>query len=154
MADGARIMRLSGEGLALVKHFEGFSATAYADVAGHMTIGYGHKLAAKEHITEVTQQQAEALLYEDVRWAEQAVRQCIAVPLSQGQFDSLVSFTFNLGAGALQRSTLRQKINRCEHEAVPVELRRWVWAGGRRHTGLLRRRVAEGLMYQGLGWQK
>lgn len=147
------MMRVSKEGLALIKHFEGFSAAVYMDVAGHETIGYGHKLTAEEHITEVTQQQAEVMLQQDVRWAERAVRRCMAVPLAQWQFDSLVSFTFNLGAGALQRSTLRQKINRFEHEAVPSELRRWVWAGGRRHAGLLRRRVAEGLMYEGLRWK-
>jgi len=148
------MMRLSEEGLALIKHFEGFSATVYKDVAGHKTIGYGHKLIAGEVLTEITQEQAEQLLRKDVRWAEQAVMRLIAVPLAQGQFDSLVSFTFNLGVGALERSTLRQKVNRQEHDAVAQELRRWVWAGGRRHLGLLRRRVAEALMYCGLNWRK
>ena len=63
--------------------------------------------------------------------------------LKQEQFDALVSFTFNVGAAALQRSTLRQKINRQEHEYVPKELMRWVYAGGNIMPGLVRRRMAE-----------
>ena len=61
---------------------------------------------------------------------------------------ALGSFAFNLGAGALQRSTLRRKVNREEHDAVPVEFRRWVWAGGRNLKGLIRRREAEAELYE------
>ena len=71
----------------------------------------------------------------------------ISVPLTVGQFDALVSFTFNLGAGALQRSTLRRKVNLGEHESVPAELMKWVWAAGKRLPGLVRRRQAEGAAY-------
>ena len=73
----------------------------------------------------------------------------IGVPLEDGRFDALASFAFNLGAGALQRSTLRRKVNRAEHEAVPAEFRRWVWAGGCRLKGLVRRREAEAALYAG-----
>lgn len=79
--------------------------------------------------------------------AERAVLRLISAPLTDGQFDALVSFTFNLGAGALQRSTLRRKVKRGEHENVPVELMKWVWAGGRKLPGLVRTRQAEGLSY-------
>ena len=65
------------------------------------------------------------------------------MPLSDGRFDALTWFAFNLGAGALQRSTLRRKVNREEHDAVPREFRRWVWVGGRKLKGLVRRREAE-----------
>jgi lysozyme len=75
------------------------------------------------------------------------VLRLIAVPLTAGQFDALVSFTFNLGGGALQRSTLRRKVNREEHAAVPAELMEWVWAGGRKLKGLVRRREAEAALY-------
>lgn len=71
----------------------------------------------------------------------------ISVPLTDGQFDALVSFTFNLGAGALQRSTLRRKVNRGEHQAVPAEFMKWVWAAGKRLPGLVRRRRAEAFAY-------
>ena len=61
---------------------------------------------------------------------------------------AIVSFVFNLGAGSLQRSTLRRKVNRREHEAVPAEFRRWVWAGGRKLKGLMRRREAEAALFK------
>ena len=89
----------------------------------------------------------EELLRLDVEVAERVVLRLIRVPLADGQFDALVSFTFNLGPGALQRSTLRRKVNREEHEAVPAEFRRWVWAGGRKLKGLMCRRHAEAICY-------
>jgi lysozyme len=64
------------------------------------------------------------------------------------QYDALVSFTFNLGAGALQRSTLRRKVNRERHAEVPAQLMRWVWAGGRKLKGLQKRRKIESRFYQ------
>jgi len=81
--------------------------------------------------------------------AERAVLRLISVPLANGQFDALVSFTFNLGAGALQRSTLRHKVNREEHTDVPAEFIKWIWAGGKKLNGLVKRRKAEAEMYSG-----
>ena len=80
-------------------------------------------------------------------WAEGAVLRLIEVPLTDGQFDGLVSFAFNCGSGALQRSTLRRKVNREEHGEVPKELLKWVWSGGKKLKGLIRRREAEGRLY-------
>ena len=91
--------------------------------------------------------EAEALLRKDVLWAEGAVLRLIGVPLRDGQFDGLVSFAFNCGSGALQRSTLRRKVNREEHGEVPKELLKWVWSGGKKLKGLIRRREAEGRLY-------
>ncbi len=95
----------------------------------------------------ISKGEAEALLIKDVQTAESAVLRLIRVPLTDGQFDALVSFTFNLGSGVLQRSTLRRKVNREEHAEVPDQLMRWVWAGGRRLRGLVRRREAEVGLY-------
>lgn len=135
---------VSQEGLMLIKHFEGFAPQIYRCPAGYDTIGYGHVVRAHEAFAGgITLQAAEDLLRQDVRAAERSVLRLIRVPLTQGQFDALVSFTFNLGSGALQRSTLRRRVNREDHDAVPAELRRWVWAGGRRLTGLIKRREAE-----------
>ena len=78
----------------------------------------------------------------------------ISVPLTDGQFDALVSFTFNLGAGALQRSTLRRKVNRGEHEDVPAELIKWVWSNDKRLRGLIIRRRAEAFAYSELRFEK
>lgn len=138
------------EGLNLIKRFEGFSPTMYVCPAGYSTIGYGHVVLAHEQVqfaAGITQAEATKLLRKDVSIAERAVLRLISVPLTDGQFDALVSFTFNLGAGALQRSTLRRKVNRGEHESVPAELMKWVWAAGKRLLGLVRRRQEEGIVY-------
>ena len=122
-------------GLNLIKRFEGFSPTIYICPAGYPTIGYGHVVLTderEEFAAGITQAEATELLRKDVRLAERAVLRLISAPLTDGQFDALVSFTFNLGAGALQRSTLRLKVNRGEHESVPAELMKWVWAAARK----------------------
>ena len=106
----------------------------------------GEQVRFANGIDEAT---AEELLRRDVESAERAVLRLIRVPLEDGQFDALSSFAFNLGAGALQRSTLRRKVNREEHDAVPAEFGRWVWAGGRKLKGLIRRREAEAVIYAG-----
>jgi lysozyme len=133
-------------GLDLIKRFEGFSPIVYVCPAGHPTIGYGHVVKSDERdkfASGITTEQAEALLRQDVQTSERAVLRLISVPLTDGQFDALVSFTFNLGAGALQRSTLRRKVNRGDHAAAPEEFRKWVWVCGRKLEGLAKRREAE-----------
>lgn len=142
---------ITQDGLDLIKRFEGFSPTVYICPAGYPTIGYGHlvrDLEQDRYQQGITEQEAEDLLRRDVKVAERALLRLIDVPLTDGQYDALVSFTFNLGAGALQRSTLRRKVNREEHADVPAQLMRWVWAGGRRLQGLIRRREAEVLLYR------
>ena len=141
---------ITQEGLDLIKRFEGFSPTIYICPAGYPTIGYGHVVREEEQERfedGINEQEAEELLQRDLRWAERGVLRLIDVPLTDGQFDALVSFTFNLGTGALQRSTLRRKVNREEHDMVPREFMRWVWAGGRRMRGLIKRRAAEARSY-------
>lgn len=144
--------QITQEGLRLIKRFEGFEPEIYLDAAGLPTIGYGHLIRKGEHKmfeNGISEAAGEALLIKDVLVAERAVLRLIDVPLTDGQFDALVSFTFNLGGGALQRSTLRRKVNREEHNEVPREFLRWVWAGGRKLQGLVRRRDAERRVYIG-----
>jgi GH24 family phage-related lysozyme (muramidase) len=138
-------------GLDLICRFEGFSPVIYLCPAGYPTIGYGHLIteANKEQFLDgIDELEALDLLKTDVQKAEQSVFRLINVPLTDGQFDALVSFTFNLGGGALQRSTLRRKVNQGEHSAVPTEFMKWVWAGGQKQKGLVKRRRAEGIIYQ------
>jgi lysozyme len=141
------VMRhITDQGLELIKRFEGFSPTIYICPAGWPTIGFGHVVRELErdlYEAGIDEDAGAALLQHDVGVSERAVLRLIRVPLDDGQFDALVSFTFNLGAGALQRSTLRRKVNREAHGAAPAEFRRWVWAGGRKLGGLVRRRDAE-----------
>ena len=138
--------RTSPEGIALIKHFEGLRLSAYRCSAGVLTIGYGSTRGVYAGM-KITQEEADARLVSDLQSAERSVLRLISVPLTVYQFDALVSFTFNLGGGALQRSTLRQKINRGEHRAVPAELMKWIRAGGKKNRGLYARRKAEGALY-------
>jgi len=139
---------ITQNGIDLIKRFEGFSRTVYFCPAGYPTIGYGHVVKPYEDFSAgINEVQAEELLRQDAVIAERAVLRLINVALTDGQFDALVSFTYNLGGGALQRSTLRRKINREEHAEVPEQFLRWVWAGGRKLKGLVRRRKAETEIY-------
>lgn len=136
------------DGIGLIKRFEGFSATVYICPAGYPTIGYGHLVREAERYEQgITEAEAEDLLRRDVQTAEKAVLCLIDVPLTDGQFDALVSFTFSLGAGALQRSTLRRKVNRQAHSEVPEQFKHWVWARGKKLAGLINRRAAEANKY-------
>lgn len=139
---------ITQNGLELIKRYEGFRAEPYLCPGGYWTIGYGHVIKSpKDYPYSLTNDEALELLMQDVVRAESAVLRLIRVPLTKGQFDALVSFTFNLGGGALQRSTLRRKVNREEHADVPDELMKWVWAGGKKLKGLVRRRAAEAALY-------
>ena len=138
---------ITQQGIDLIKHFEGFSPAIYICPAGYPTIGYGHLAYDNESFDRISESEAEDLLRKDVEVAERAVTRLINTPLTDGQFDALVSFTFNLGTGALQRSTLRRVANRGEHNKVPEQLMRWVWAGGRKLNGLVLRRFAESELY-------
>lgn len=89
--------KITQEGLGLIKRFEGFSSTVYICPAGYPTIGYGHLVRDNEKFETISQEAAEALLRIDVESAEHAVLRLIDIPLTDGQFDALVSFTFNLG---------------------------------------------------------
>lgn len=142
--------RLTAKGLDMIRRHEGFSPVIYTCPAGYRTIGHGHVVLRHEQdrfAAGITPDEAMALLRLDAELAERSVSRLVNLPLSDGRYDALVSFTFNLGAGALQRSALRRKVNRGEHEAVPAELMKWIWAGGRRLPGLLRRRREEAACY-------
>jgi lysozyme len=143
-------MKTSQAGIDLIKRYEGFVSKPYLCPAGVWTVGYGSTRGVTRDTPPVTKEQAEELLRRDVESAEAAVMRLCPSLKKQNRFDAIVSFTFNLGSAALQRSTLRQKINRNEHLDVPAELLKWVWAGGRRLPGLVARRAAEGVMYGSL----
>ncbi len=137
-------MRVTEKGIELIKRFEGFSPKPYICPAGYLTIGYGHVIGLGEKFeAPITEEQAEELLIRDIKRYEKAVLRLIGVPLTGGMFDALVSFCYNLGSGALQRSTLRQKLNREEYLEAADEFLKWIWAGGRKLRGLIARRQAE-----------
>jgi lysozyme len=137
-------MQLSAEGLELIKRFEGFRSRQYTDVAGFPTIGYGHRIVPPESFPGgLSEPQAANLLARDVSAAELAVGHQVKVALTQGQFDALVDFCFNLGAGRLAGSTLLRVLNVGRYGDAVEQLLRWDLAAGEVNLGLKARREAE-----------
>ena len=143
-------MNFSAVGMELLKRSEGFRNSVYLDAAGLPTIGYGHRLLHPESFPDgIDDRQATELLASDLRDAEQAVERMVKVPLAQGQFDALVDFCFNLGAGRLAASTLLKMLNGGRYEAAAEQLLRWDIAGGQKNAGLKSRREAEFALWSG-----
>ena len=137
-------MQLSDAGLDLVKRSEGFRSHTYLDVNGFPTIGYGHRILPSESFPgPIAETQANDLLASDLRVAEQDVVRLVKVPLTQGQFDALVDFCFNLGGGRLACSTLLKVLNGGRYLDAVEQLLRWDLAGGQVNAGLKARRQAE-----------
>lgn len=158
MAGPNASLDVSDAALRMIAGYEGWRAQLYEDVAGHATIGYGH-LVHRGPITEadrkgpfgkgITKAQGMDLLRADARSAVQAVRDAVTVRLTQGQFDALVSFTYNVGSGALRRSTLLKKVNAKDFDSAAGEFGKWVKAGGKVYAGLVRRRNEEAALFRG-----
>ena len=137
-------MELSAAGLALLKRSEGFRSRVYLDVDGYPTIGYGHRLVHPESFPRgIGEAQAAQLLAGDVRDAQGAVERMVKVALTQGQFDALVDFCFNMGQGRLAESTLLKDLNAGGYDAAAEQLLRWDHAGAQENAGLKGRREAE-----------
>lgn len=125
-----------------IKKFEGLSLKSYKDSAGVWTIGYGHTRGVKPGQV-ITEKQAESLLRGDLLGSEKYVNG-LGLSFSQGQFDALVDFVYNLGTGSLGRSTLLKKIcAKAPTSEIQNEFKRWVYAGGKKLPGLVKRRAWE-----------
>lgn len=135
-------MKTSKRGIDLIKKFEGCSLISYKCPAGVWTIGYGHTNGVKKG-QKITEKQAEIFLREDIKKFENGVKKAVFVPLTQNQFDALVSFTYNCGLGAFKNSTLRKKLNAKDYTGAAKEFLRWNKSNGRVLDGLKRRRNAE-----------
>ena len=139
-------MSISPAGIALSQAHEGLRLTAYRDAGGVWTIGYGSTGGVRRGMT-ITRDQAVLRLYHDLDTAESAVNSRVTVPLSQPQFDALVSLVFNIGGGAFRKSTLLQKLNAGDYAGAANEFNRWVKAKGRVLPGLVTRRAAERALF-------
>jgi lysozyme len=137
------------QGIELIKSLEGFRSEPYVCAGGYLTIGYGHKLLPSDSYKIISPEKAQQILENDLRRIERLVLKYINVGINDDQFAALVSFTFNVGAAALQRSTLRQKINYGYYEDGAKEFLKWVYAGGRKIMGLVRRRRLESELFSG-----
>ena len=145
-------MKISEEGISLIKHFEGCGLKAYQDSVGIWTIGYGTIKGVKEG-DQINQDEAEHLLQEEMPEYEGYINKMINVPLDQNQFDALCSWVFNLGPTNLQSSTLLKVLNEGKYDEVPDQIKRWNKAGGKVLQGLVRRREAEALLFEGKNWE-
>ncbi|MBL8547403.1 MAG: lysozyme [Hyphomonadaceae bacterium] len=142
-------------GVDLVKVSELFVPNLYNDPAGYCTIGYGHLIKrsncdgteSPEFLAGLTPEAGELLLVEDMTPAQIAVMMHVSVELTDEQFAALTDFVFNVGEGNFQASTLLRRINEGNHDAVPTQLRRWVFAGGEEFEGLRVRREREINLY-------
>ena len=144
-------MQTSDKGIALIKEFEGCKLTAYQDSVGVWTIGYGwtQPVDGKPIRAGMTikQETAERLLKTGMVSYGSDVSRLVKVGLTQGQFDALVSFTYNLGARSLSTSTLLRKLNAGDYAGAADEFLRWNKAGGKVLNGLTRRREAERALF-------
>lgn len=147
-------MKTSKKGLDLIKRFEGWSSAPYLDPVGIPTIGYGftYYLPSRQKVTmkdkPLTLAQGDEMLRQVLVTYENDVNRLVKAKLNQNQFDALVSFTYNLGGANLAKSTLLKKINAnsCD-PTISQEFVKWVYAGGKKYDGLIRRRKEEAKLY-------
>ena len=141
-------LTISDEGISLIKRYEGYKITPYRCPAGLYTVGYGHLIGNGLQLPDEWNRtfslgEIDGLLRTDLARFERGVLRYCTVYITQSQFDSIVSFSFNLGLGVLQRSTLRQKLNRGNYDVASKEFLKYTRAGGKVLKGLVRRRQAE-----------
>lgn len=141
-------VNISSRGLDLIKKEEGLRLKEYIDAGGYLSIGYGHLLKGDERFEDgITKEEAEELLIADVADAVFVVDGMVTVPLTQNQFDALVSFVYNIGGDQFEKSTLLRLLNQGKYEEVPKQLMRWVKSNGKELAGLKRRRKREGELF-------
>jgi lysozyme len=144
-----RRKHLSPRGYALIKRFEGLRLTAYRASRSepHLTIGYGDYGPHVRPGQRITRAEADRRFHRRLREFELAVNRHVTTPITQGQFDALVSFAYNVGAGAFEGSTLLKRVNQRRWKAARLNFYKWVFAGGIRLLGLTRRRRAEARLF-------
>lgn len=144
-------MKIGKEGLDLIKSFEGCLLTAYLDIVGVPTIGYGcTEGVTKEDVQNkrtITKEEAEQMMMDELVQFEEGVTKYVTSKLSQNQFDALVSFSYNLGLAALHGSTLLKLLNSGDVSGAADQFPKWNHAGGNVVAGLTKRRLAEQALF-------
>ena len=134
--------KISETGVALIKKWEGCRLKAYQCSAQVWTVGWGHTKDVGRN-TVISQEYADELLIQDLRIYEEAVNKYVKVPLTQNQFDAIVSLSFNIGIGAFQKSTLLRVLNRKDYAEAANQFLVWKYAKGKIVQGLINRRADE-----------
>lgn len=149
-------MKTSDNGIKFIKHFEGVRYKPYRDIAGLWTIGVGHLIKGGKQLPDAynktfTSEEVDELLKHDLLRFEIGLSRLLPkLSFQQHEYDALISFSFNLGLGTLQRSTLRQSLLRNDKLQASKEFMKYVYAGGKTVQGLINRRKAEQQLFLGL----
>lgn len=143
----AAALSLSAAGISFLQQHEGLVQLVYPDPVGIPTVCWGHMDPALKAGTRYSKARCEALLKMDTMSAHKALADLVKVPLSQNQYDALVSLVFNIGRDAFSRSTLLRKLNDGDYDGAAEEFPRWSYAGGRKIQGLLSRRIDEQALF-------
>ena len=146
-------MKASQKCIDLIHQFEGFRETPYKCPAGVPTIGYGSTRYAdgtpvKLTDKAITREQADAIMRTTLKEYEDAVNRYVSVALNQNEFDALTDFAYNAGAQNLRKSTLLSKLNSDDRKGAAKEFDRWVHSNGQLLPGLVRRRMAERMLFE------
>uniref|UniRef100_Q3ASQ2 Lysozyme n=1 Tax=Chlorobium chlorochromatii (strain CaD3) TaxID=340177 RepID=Q3ASQ2_CHLCH len=136
-------MQTSDNGLNIIRQYEGLRLKTYFCPAGKLTIGYGHTGTDVTSGMSITEAQANELLQEDVKRFATSVNKMVTTEVTQGMFDALISFSYNIGAGNLQKSTLLKKLNAGDKQGAADEFLKWNKSNGKPLAGLTARRTAE-----------
>lgn len=143
-------MNVSDRGINLIQHFEGFYSKPYYCPAGVLTIGFGTVIKdPKPYLQGITKEQATNMMMSEIIKNERSINRLVKAFINQNQFDALISFVYNLGAGNLQASTLLRKLNNLDFLGAADEFPKWRKAGGRVLQGLVRRRLMERNLFLG-----
>ncbi|MBR1754009.1 lysozyme [bacterium] len=140
-------MNVSENGLNLIKTFEGCRLTAYKCPAGVWTIGYGHTGSDVKQGLKISRERADSLLKQDVLVHSNNVSRLVKVPLTQNQFDALVSFEYNVGYANFSKSTMLRLLNQRQYLAAANQFDRWIYANRKVLSGLVKRRKAEKTLF-------
>lgn len=146
--EGDYCVRASKSAVEMIKKFERCSLRPYSDGKnGKFSVGWGHQILAEDDIDPendiISQTEADMFLERDIKRVEEAIMRNVRVELNQNQFDALVSFVYNLGEGALRKSTLLKRLNTGDYDSVPYEMLKWVHFNGKPNRGLKIRRKLE-----------
>lgn len=150
MQQEREIQEASDYAYVLIRYLEGLKLRAYLCPGGVWTIGYGNTRNVRP-TTSISRAEAERRLQLDVREVESIINENVEVPLSQGEYDALVCFVFNIGKRAFKKSTLLRKLNEGQdRKEVAKEFDKWVFSKGKKLEGLIRRRKFERNLFEGI----
>lgn len=142
-------MNISLNGLAYIKGWEKLRLNRYLDEGGKPTIGYGHLIKTFESYDTITEAEANTILLKDLETAISAVNKGVKVKITQGNFDALVSFAFNVGAGGFLSSTLLKLLNKGDISGAKAQFGRWIYIGSKQSAGLINRRAGDAQLFIG-----